>query len=66
MIRNSILHTRHVRVLEKGLSSHWLLCVAACRAPREPVARGVFEGVEGTICELRIHDDFATMSSITV
>ena len=50
----------------RGSSSHWLMCVAACRAPREPVARGVFDGVEGTSCQLRIRDEFATMSSITV
>jgi hypothetical protein len=34
----------------RGSSSHWLMCVAVCRAPRAPVARGVFDGVEGTSC----------------
>jgi len=26
------------------------MCVAVCHAPRAPVARGVFDGVEGTSC----------------
>ena len=66
VIWNSILHTRHVKINPGGLSSHRLMCVAECRAPREPVARGVFDGVDGTICQLRIYDDFATTTSVTV
>ena len=50
----------------RGSNSHWLMCVAACCAPREPVARGVFDAVEGFSCQLCIHVEFATMSSITV
>jgi hypothetical protein len=66
VIWNSILHTRHVKIKPGGFSSHWLMCVEECRAPREPVARGVFEGVDGTVCSLRMYDDFVWTSGVRV